>query len=420
MKLTLAFSLLTASTAAFSTPFGVRQSLQRSQNNPLFGILDEINSDAYDLTASAEVTDVKLNDAYEMFLADLVFSTNDPRVDVVNNFDRAADDSFVTWLDAKVKNSKDPEERLALRDLYEIIMDVKDKMALSEMAQERMAREAEQREAERIANAESAASDGRKMSNTDVLKRALAINTAGSYDDAPVEKEKISFYDQSLTPEIRMSYEKTLKKLLPPYKAGETVESVVFNAYEQFDAQFVKVLNERASAGDMDCQALLQCLAMEQQKRIAGATESLRAVLSLGDPMRMEGAIVKLAREGNIDEPFLLLLEANATQARDAGALGPAQLMDRLRKRASEEKDKQASSKEIRLIRQLLRATNGAEREQVLVDAFTPKDVLLVSTEYFGCLRPAILYVYGFLTSSLFSIFPGCWNCRKCTKGIGR
>jgi len=381
MKLTLALSLLTASTAAFSSPFGARQSLRSVQRKPsrLFGILDEINSDAFDLTSSSAETDVNLNDSFEMFLADLVFSTNDPRVDVVNNFDRAADDIFVNWLDAKVKNSRDPEERLALRDLYDIIIDVKEKMQLSEMAQDRMAKEAEQREADRLAEAESMASEGRKMSNTDVLKKALAINTAGSFEDTTVEQKKVSFYDQELTPEIRMSYDKTLKKILPPYKAGETTESVVFNAYEQFDAQFVKVWNERAVGGDHDCQVILECLANEQQKRLTVATEALRSVLSLGDPMRMEGAIVKMAREGKIDEPFLLLLEANATQARDAGATGPAQLMERLRKRASEEKDKQASSKEIRLIRQLLRAADGIEREKILVEAFTPKDVLLVA-----------------------------------------
>jgi hypothetical protein len=418
MKLTLALSLLTASTAAFSNPFGVRKCIHRGNERALFGILDEINSDAFDLTSSSVQTDVNLNDAYEMFLADLVFSTNDPRVDVVNNYDRAADDVFINWLDAKINNSRDPEERLALRDLYDIIIDVKEKTMLSKMVEDRQAKEAEQREAARMADAESTASEGRKLSNTEVLKRALAINTAGSLEDAPVEQKKVSFYDQELTPEIRMSYEKSLKKVLPPYKSGETTQSVVFNSYELFDAQFVKVLNERSVAGDLDCQVILECLATEQQKRLIVATESLRSVLSLGDPMRMEGAIVKMAREGKIDEPFLLLLEANATQARDAGALGPAQLMDRLRKRASEEKDKTASSKEIRLIRQLLRAVDGLEREKILVDAFTPKDVLLVSAGYEKYILQRWL-----VTDELFTIVsPFCsgrWNARKCPESLG-
>eukprot|EP00525_Craspedostauros_australis_P003492 CAMPEP_0198109896 /NCGR_PEP_ID=MMETSP1442-20131203/1936_1 /TAXON_ID= /ORGANISM="Craspedostauros australis, Strain CCMP3328" /LENGTH=222 /DNA_ID=CAMNT_0043765737 /DNA_START=3 /DNA_END=671 /DNA_ORIENTATION=+ len=86
-----------------------------------------------------------------------------------------------------------------------------------------------------------------------------------------------------------------------------------------------------------------------------------------------------MAREGDIDESVLLLLEANETQARDAGAAGPANLMKRLRERAAEEKDKQVSSKEIRLIRKLLRAENSQEREAILEDAFTPKENLLVA-----------------------------------------
>ena len=94
--------------------------------------------------------------------------------------------------------------------------------------------------------------------------------------------------------------------------------------------------------------------------------------------MKMEGAIVKLAREGKIDEAFLLLLEANETQARGAGATGPAELMKKLRLRAADEKDKQVTSKEIRLIRKLLRTDDATEREKILEDAFTPRENLLV------------------------------------------
>ena len=70
--------------------------------------------------------------AYEQFLAELVFSTNDPRVDIVNNIDRCADDEWLTWLEKKVEASRDPDERVAMRDLYEMIIDVKEKMELSQ------------------------------------------------------------------------------------------------------------------------------------------------------------------------------------------------------------------------------------------------------------------------------------------------
>lgn len=180
------------------------------------------------------------------------------------------------------------------------------------------------------------------------------------------------------SPEIRMSYEKVLKTLLPPYKPRETVQSVVKANYEQFDAQLVKVLTERVSNGDADSQAVLDALAVEQQHKVEIATEKLKTVLSAGDPMRMEGVIVKLAKEDKIDEAFLLLLEANADQARAAGAVGPADLMMKLRERAILEKDKQSTSKEIKLLRQLMRTENKEAREKLLEDAFTPRETFLV------------------------------------------
>merc|ERR1712150_256602 len=52
-------------------------------------------------------------------------------------------------------------------------------------------------------------------------------------------------------------------------------------------------------------------------------------------------------------------------------------VMRQLRKRAIEEKDKK-SVKEVALLRKLLRAEDAQAREELLTDAFTPKDNLLV------------------------------------------
>jgi hypothetical protein len=276
------------------------------------------------------------------------------------------------------------EEKVALKDLNEMILDVKKRVELSKAAEERAAKEAEEAERNRIAAVEAEMEKGKALTGADLLRKAAAVDTAGV--DAIVkeqasaeEKTRKSFYETDLTPEIRMSYEDLCKNVLPPYKPGDSPEAVVFKYYDQFDAQFIKVLNERAQNGDVDSQAVLDALAVEQQKRVNAATEALKDVLSKGDPMRMEGAIVKLAKEGRIDEPFLLLLEANANQARAAGATGPAELMTKLRKRAELEKDKQSASKEIKLLRQLLREKNANEREKILTEAFTPKEALIVS-----------------------------------------
>lgn len=348
--------------------------------------MDEVNSDAFDLSSLLQNDDDESTDdmekAYEMFLGQLVFSSNDPRIDIMENYELCADPEWLSWLDRKISATRDVEEKMALGDLKEMIVDVKKRVELSREAEERAAAEQEDAEKERIDAAEREMEAGRAMTGTDVLKRAAAVDTAGV--DAMVKENseggaKQTFYEKELTPEIRKSYEDMCSKVLPPYKAGDTPASIVFSYYDQFDAQFIKVLNERAQNGDADSQAVLDALSIEQQKRVNAATENIREVLSKGDPMRMEGAIVKLAKEGKVDEPFLLLLEANADQARAAGATGPAELMAKLRERAMAEKDKQSASKEIKLLRQLLREPDSNEREKLLEEAFTPKEALIVS-----------------------------------------
>ena len=321
--------------------------------------------------------------AYEMFLGQLVFSANDPRMDIMDNYDLCMDPQWLAWLDAKIANCRDVEETMALKDLNDMILDVKKRVELSKATEEREAKEAEEKERERMVAAEVEMEKGKALSGAELLKKAAKVDTAGVRKEMAVEgvqqqQQRKTFYETDLTPEIRLSYEDMCKNVLPPYKPGDSPQTIVFKYYDQFDAQFIKVLNERASNGDVDSQAVLDALAVEQQKRVAAATEALKDVLSKGDPMRMEGAIVKLAKDGRIDEAFLLLLEANADQARAAGATGPADLMLKLKKRATQEKDKQAASKEIKLLRQLLREPNANEREKILEEAFTPKEALIV------------------------------------------
>ncbi|KAL9191063.1 hypothetical protein ACHAXT_000769 [Thalassiosira profunda] len=375
-----------SSTAGFAPSSSGPIARHAQQLQPLCGIMDEVNSDAFDLSSLLQNDDddpsgSEMEQAYEMFLGQLVFSANDPRIDIMDNYDLCADPKWLAWLEKKIGGTRDVEEKMALQDLNDMIKDVVKRVELSQQAEERAAKEAEELEAKRIQAAEAEMEAGRAMSGTDVLKKAAAVDSAEVGAIAKEQSdgaEKKTFYETELTPEIRSSYEDMCSKVLPPYKAGDTPASIVFAYYDQFDAQFIKVLNERAMNGDSDSQAILDALATEQQNRVNAATENLREVLSKGEPMRMEGAIVKLAKEGKIDEPFLLLLEANADQAKAAGAMGPAQLMTKLRERAMAEKDKQSASKEIKLLRQLLREPDQNQRENLLEEAFTPKEALIV------------------------------------------
>jgi len=363
---------ITSHNGVSSTSFGTKKDIQ-----PLFGILDEVNSDAFNLLgndAPGESASEK-EQAYEVFLGQLVFSTNDPRLDIVENLELCRDPVWIEWLDNKIKNSTDAEEKGALRDLYEMIADIVKRVEYTETIEKKEMKEKEQAEIARIAAVEAEAAEGRTLSDTDLLRKAGTM--LGANDESEIAEKK-SFYDTELTTEIRASYDALLKKVLPPYQPGSTVDSVVFANYDQFDAQFIKLLKERSDNGDSESQGVLDALSKEQGVRMATATDTLKEVLSMGEPRRMEGAIVRLAKEGKVNEPFLLLLEANFRQAKDAGATEAAEIMRRLSNRALAEKDKDSTSKEIKLLRQLLRAEKASEREALLVDAFTPKQGLLV------------------------------------------
>lgn len=379
--------------------WGCHSTTSITTKKTLFSSLqDEIESDAFNLLSKPSKESAKkegvTSQVYDMFLAELVFSPNDPRLDIMENAERAFDEGFLNWLANKVEKSKDAEEKVALRDLLEMINDIKRKIELSQMAEERMAKEKEE-ELERMRiEAEELAASNAPLSDAEVLQKATNIRiTKTESDGATEEVKKKTFYETDISPEIRMSYEGLLQKLLPPYNPGETVATQVYNLYDQCDAQLVKILNNLADNGDEDSKVVIEAIAVEQQKRIAAATETLKEVLAMREPPRMEGAIVKFARDGRIDEPFLLLLEANADQAKKAGAMGPAELMMKLHARAQEEKDKYTASKEIKLLRKLLRAPDSDARIELLEEAFQPKDALIVSILHTLIIYPFIVQI---------------------------
>uniref|UniRef100_A0A6T8J2K2 Uncharacterized protein n=1 Tax=Proboscia inermis TaxID=420281 RepID=A0A6T8J2K2_9STRA len=386
--LALYVAALVASTRAFTPTVHhhgakITHATQRPVTTPtaLFGVMDEVNSGAFDLSelvknAGGSSLEPDMSKAFEILLAELVFSSNDPVMDIIDKFDRCSDSRFLGWLTERVDTCTDVDEKGALRDLLGIIEDVISKNELALAAQAR-----EDKEKADALEAVVVDAPVKAASNEEVLTRAKLINTAAMESEKEIiEEEKTSktFLERDLTPEIRSTYEKLVAKLLPPYRTGESVETVTAKNYDKFDAQLMKVLTERAENGDGDSKAVMQALAMEQAARMMAATEKLKTILGMGDPMRMEGAIVKMCRNDEVDETLLLLLEANAVQAEQAGAIGAAELMRKLKNRADAEKDKNASSKEIKLLRQLLREDNPEKRQEILTDAFTPKESLIV------------------------------------------
>ena len=94
--------------------------------------------------------------------------------------------------------------------------------------------------------------------------------------------------------------------------------------------------------------------------------------------------------------------------------------MTKLRERAMNEKDKQSASKEIKLLRQLLREDDSSKREALLTEAFTPKEALIVSSHVFS-----FGLVIGTLSLKLSlgirrSPMLGPWDHGERRKGHGR
>ena len=71
-------------------------------------------------------------------------------------------------------------------------------------------------------------------------------------------------------------------------------------------------------------------------KKIGSAQDRAQQILSKGNPMAMESEIASMGRKGEIDEALVLLLEANAQQAEQAGATQAAEVLRKLIKRANE------------------------------------------------------------------------------------
>ncbi|GMH62442.1 hypothetical protein TL16_g03473 [Triparma laevis f. inornata] len=393
LVLALSFSIASSFTFLLPKPAHLPASALRPSRNPsspsptstyLFGILDEVNDDSlFSLGGKTETTSSGApvvsdkSQAFEIFLAELVFSTQDIRVDIMDNIEKAEDPEFREWLKEKSETSTDVDEREAMRSLSETIEETVRMIALGKQQEEREKQQQEETIAAEGAKLDAQAEAGRSMSDSDVIRKASKVDTAGIDAAVASDVKKKTFMESDITPEIRQSYQPLMKKLLPPYKPGETVDMVVKKNYEMVDAQLIKCLVEKRGDGE-GSEEVLAAISTIQETKVAAATESLKKVLGAGDPGRMEGEIIKLVRDGGVDESFLLLLEANINQAMDAGATEVAAVMNRLKTKAEQEKDKQQTAPEIQLLRKLMRTEESKAREALLEDAFTPREKLLV------------------------------------------
>lgn len=178
LVLALSFSIASSFTFLLPKPAHLPASALRPSRTPsspsptstsLFGILDEVNDDSlFSLGGKTETTSSGApvvsdkSQAFEIFLAELVFSTQDIRVDIMDNIEKAEDPEFRDWLKEKSETSTDVDEREAMRSLFETIEETVRMIALGKQQEEREKQQQEETIAAEGAKLDAQAEVGRR------------------------------------------------------------------------------------------------------------------------------------------------------------------------------------------------------------------------------------------------------------------
>jgi len=175
-------------------------------------------------------------------------------------------------------------------------------------------------------------------------------------------------------------YNALLEMILAAESINVTQIDMVKASYEKIDYAFMEKLNERIGSTEGEEKASLtniqQLVNVEMQERMSRAANALKKLLSAG-PGGMFKMLPDYMQRGLLDEPLLLLLEANIKQAQEAGAEPAANLMSRLMQQVRLEIDKKVEP-EVRLLRELLRIDSSEARKELLKQKIAPKEVQIL------------------------------------------
>lgn len=268
-------------------------------------------------------------DDNEVILAELRFSEPDKLPALVQNALPSLDEDFYTYLESKINASADIQEREALRDLRDAITDIMKQLY-----------DSQNEEAPSTATSDAPALDV----------------SAGGADIANAS------YDE-------------LIDLLVASGTGTEMKTAIGASYDRIDMRMLERLTERISRGGKGATALSEVrdtITVIMNERVSAAMEGLKSVLSAGDPLAMRKQIDLLSRQGNVDDAFLLLLQANYEQASKAGAEQPMQIMKMLLGHCAKVQEI-GLDPEIRLIRSLLRTDDSEARIQLLTEGLKPR-----------------------------------------------
>lgn len=300
------------------------------------------------------------NDRNEQILAGLMFSENDLLEDVLNNL-HEIDSRFTDFLVDKIDKSKDFEEKQALNSLYETVKYVLDKVA------------SVQGEGDVVVEEELS------MDQIKDRMKEVQSGTMGSGSSASAAPSTSAEF------QVTAEAEKTFRSILERFEGifeQEALEEAVAKNYELCDMNFMEMLTKeievcKAEGADVEADMLsnlLGTIKSEMTGRVASAQQKMEGILAknaLGGMKAMESECVRLARKGLADEALVLLMEANAQQAAQAGSPA-AKVLKMLVQRIQEEKMKDIPDEQ-RLLRALMKEDSQEKRRELLHEAFKPQ-----------------------------------------------
>lgn len=266
------------------------------------------------------------DDLHDKLLGQLMFCDPDTLPHIVAARAPDLDESFMSYIDAKVGSSNDIEERESLR-LF-------------------------------------------KAAIQDLLSRPPPTLEK---DASPDEDEAVP----ALNAAEMQTYDELIDSLVSARAREDGVKSAVLLQYERIDLRALQRIEARMADCEGDerdaLQEVLTAITSEMQVRVDAAANRLREVLSIdGGLDEMKRKIDGFSTSGGLDDAFILLLQKNFETAVENDAQPAIEVLGKLLKYSTEASESRLAP-ELQLIRRLLRADGPVERKDLLMDAFEQK-----------------------------------------------
>ena len=218
-----------------------------------------------------------------------------------------------------------------------------------------------------------------KQKLKDVQAGQSSFNSPGGYKAGGSGGKQFSVNDFTVKKNIQDTFQSILDRFISPSNSSMTLEEIAQQNYELCDMKFIEMLkketedcyNQGATYEGDQYQAIINAINSVMVQSITNAQTKLQQILSKMNIQAMEAEVIRMIRVNEMDEALILLIEANANQAEQAGAKQATEILRKLLKRVSLEKERKLPDEQ-RLLRALLKEPLADKRKELFYEAFKP------------------------------------------------